>query len=74
MPAEIYQVWDDPIATNKSRQTIDTRERCRALAARGHFSPSAQLVGEIVACSHKEAVAFWRRIERSRRPRREGDD
>jgi len=63
----IYQVWEARDGDAVVR-IIDTRERCkgRRFALRVN---NARLVDEFVACSHKEAVAFWRRIEQSRRPR-----
>lgn len=71
MPAEIYQVWEN----RDGRQLIATREERERLTGqlrRMGLRPAREaprLVDEFVACSFKEAVAFWRRIEQSRRPR-----
>lgn len=70
MSAEIYQVWEYP----DGRQTIVSTKGGEVLAEQRRRVQYPRLVDELVACSHRQAVAFWRRLERSRRPRREGDD
>ncbi len=74
MPAEIYQVWAYP----DGRQSIVSRkggERLAEQRRRMRFPPTQgpRLVNEFVACSYKDAVAFHRRIERSRNQRRDDD-
>lgn len=73
MSAEIYQVWESDDGGDCVERTLSTREGCADLARRGLMGPEPRLVDEFVACSLKDAVAFHRRIERSRRSR-EGDD